>query len=179
MLVTGGFCFWRAYFTGTAHNAMSWLEPFVQDLLSDIQAHLSDVPACSVGLSIAKSWLFAFFASSFSQFSRLAAKCTHTSQWQGRLMPRAAFFLSVPRNTRQPWLNATRQSQPRFSERFRATQGDHHARFPLRWPWPVLRSNREALPLLGRRQRTSSVHFAPSGAPGFLRNMCLLGWPSI
>ena len=51
---------------------MSWLEPFVQDMLS--QAHLSDVPACAVGLSLAKSWLF---ASSLSQFSKLAGKCSH------------------------------------------------------------------------------------------------------
>ncbi|CAE7653223.1 Gapdh [Symbiodinium sp. CCMP2592] len=30
-------------------NAMSWLEPFVQDMLSEIQASLVNIPACSVG----------------------------------------------------------------------------------------------------------------------------------
>ena len=74
-------CLLRAVFASGGHisleqptNAMSWLEPFVQDLLSEVQAHLSDVPACSVGLPLAKSWLF---ASSFSKLSGLAATCTH------------------------------------------------------------------------------------------------------
>ncbi|CAE7198904.1 unnamed protein product [Symbiodinium sp. CCMP2592] len=30
-------------------NAMSWLEPFVQDMLSEIQASLVNIPACAVG----------------------------------------------------------------------------------------------------------------------------------
>ena len=74
-------CLLRAVFASGGHisleqptNAMSWLEPFVQDLLSEVQAHLSDVPACSVGVPLAKSWLF---ASSFSNLSGLAAKCSH------------------------------------------------------------------------------------------------------
>ena len=74
-------CLLRAVFASGGHasleqptNAMSWLEPFVQDFLSETQAHLSDIPACTVGLPLAKSWLF---ASSFSQFSCLAGKCLH------------------------------------------------------------------------------------------------------
>ncbi|CAE7353828.1 PAO [Symbiodinium sp. CCMP2592] len=53
---------------------MSWLEPFVQDMLSEIQASLVNIPACSVGQDIAKSWLF---ACSYSEFRSLAGTCLH------------------------------------------------------------------------------------------------------
>ena len=59
-------CILRAVFSAGGHasleqptNAMSWLEPFVQDLLSEFQARLVNIPACTVGQDIAKSWLFA------------------------------------------------------------------------------------------------------------------------
>ncbi|CAE7518155.1 unnamed protein product [Symbiodinium sp. CCMP2592] len=55
-------------------NAMSWLEPFVQDMLSEIQASLVNIPACSVSQDIAKSWLF---ACSYSEFRFLAGTCSH------------------------------------------------------------------------------------------------------
>ena len=55
-------------------NALSWLEPFVQSFLSEIQASLVVIPACSVGQDVAKSWLF---ATSFRGLQPLAAKCNH------------------------------------------------------------------------------------------------------
>ncbi|CAE7409167.1 unnamed protein product [Symbiodinium sp. CCMP2592] len=74
-------CLLRAAFGSGAHvsleqptNAMSWLEPFVQDMLSEIQASLVNIPACSVGQDIAKSWLF---ACSYSEFRCLAGTCVH------------------------------------------------------------------------------------------------------
>ncbi|CAE7785030.1 unnamed protein product [Symbiodinium sp. CCMP2592] len=74
-------CLLRAAFCSGAHvsleqptNAMSWLEPFVQDMLSEIQASLVNIPACSVGQDIAKSWLF---ACSYSEFRFLAGTCSH------------------------------------------------------------------------------------------------------
>ena len=49
-------CILRAVFSAGGHisleqpaNAMSWLEPFTQDLLSEMQASLVNIPACSVG----------------------------------------------------------------------------------------------------------------------------------
>ena len=72
-------CILRAVFAAGGHvsleqptNAMSWLEPFVQSFLSEIQASLVVIPACSVGQDISKSWLF---ATSFAGLSQLAAKC--------------------------------------------------------------------------------------------------------
>ncbi|CAE7448189.1 unnamed protein product [Symbiodinium sp. CCMP2592] len=74
-------CLLRAAFGSGAHvsleqptNAISWLEPFVQDMLSEIQASLVNIPACSVGQDIAKSWLF---ACSYSEFRFLAGACAH------------------------------------------------------------------------------------------------------
>ena len=53
---------------------MSWLEPFVQDLLSEFQARLVNIPACTVGQDIAKSWLF---ACSYTRLCSLAGTCAH------------------------------------------------------------------------------------------------------
>ncbi|CAE7421697.1 unnamed protein product [Symbiodinium sp. CCMP2592] len=79
-------CLLRAAFCSGAHvsreqptNAMSWLEPFVQDMLSEIQASLVNIPACSVGQDIAKSWLF---ACSYSEFRFLASTCSHAGGHQ-------------------------------------------------------------------------------------------------
>ena len=59
-------CILRAVFASGGHasleqptNSMAWLEPFVQDFLSEVQATLSVIPACSVGVDVAKQWLFA------------------------------------------------------------------------------------------------------------------------
>ncbi|CAE7325932.1 Plscr3 [Symbiodinium sp. CCMP2592] len=75
-------CLLRAAFNSGAHvsleqptNAMSWLEPFVQDMLAEIQASLVNIPACSVGQNIAKSWLF---ACSFDDMQALAGTCSHS-----------------------------------------------------------------------------------------------------
>ena len=74
-------CILRAVFAAGGHvsleqptHAMSWLEPFVQSFLAEIQAALVVIPACSVGQDISKSWLF---ATSFAGLSHLAAKCEH------------------------------------------------------------------------------------------------------
>ncbi|CAE7244381.1 unnamed protein product [Symbiodinium sp. CCMP2592] len=79
-------CLLRAAFCSGAHvsleqptNAMSWLEPFVQDMLSEIQASLVNIPACSVGQDIAKSWLF---ACSYNEFRFLASTCSHAGGHQ-------------------------------------------------------------------------------------------------
>ena len=76
-------CILRAAFSAGGHvsleqptNAMSWLESFVQSFLSEIQASLVVIPACSVGQDLAKSWLF---ATRFRDLQSLAAKCTHGS----------------------------------------------------------------------------------------------------
>ena len=58
---------------------MAWLEPFVQDFLSEAQATLSVIPACTVGVDVAKQWLF---ASSFAPIQQLAGNCSHTGQHQ-------------------------------------------------------------------------------------------------
>ncbi|CAE7743625.1 unnamed protein product [Symbiodinium sp. CCMP2592] len=75
-------CLLRAAFNSGAHvsleqptNAMSWLEPFVQDMLAEIQASLVNIPACSVGQDIAKSWLL---ACSFDDMRALAGTCSHS-----------------------------------------------------------------------------------------------------
>ena len=74
-------CILRAVFSAGGHasleqptNAVSWLEPFVQDLLSEFQARLVNVPACTVGQDIAKSWLS---ACSYTRLCLLAGTCTH------------------------------------------------------------------------------------------------------
>ena len=74
-------CVLRAVFAAGGHvsleqptNAMSWLESFVRSFLSEVQASLVVIPACSVGQDVAKSWLF---ATSFRGLQSLAAKCTH------------------------------------------------------------------------------------------------------
>ena len=55
-------------------NAMSWLEDFVQAFLLRVHAYCISTPACSWGLDVAKSWLF---ASSTSLLTCLAGKCEH------------------------------------------------------------------------------------------------------
>ena len=74
-------CILRAAFSSGAHisleqptNAMSWLEPFLRDMLSEVQASLVNIPACTVGQDIAKSWLF---ACSFPAMRQLAGTCEH------------------------------------------------------------------------------------------------------
>ena len=59
-------CILQAVFSAGGHvsleqptNAMSWLEPFAQNLLSEFQARLVNIPACTAGQDRAKSWLFA------------------------------------------------------------------------------------------------------------------------
>ena len=44
-------------------NSMAWLEPLASHFLREIQVDLVNVAACSVGLDMHKSWLFATFAS--------------------------------------------------------------------------------------------------------------------
>ncbi|CAE7644829.1 unnamed protein product, partial [Symbiodinium sp. CCMP2456] len=77
-------CVLRAVFASGGHvsleqpaNSMAWLEPLVQDFLSEIQATLSVVAACSVGVDVAKQWLF---ASSFAPLKAMAATCSHQGQ---------------------------------------------------------------------------------------------------
>ena len=79
-------CILRAVFASGGHasleqptNSMAWLEPFVQDFLSEVQATLSVIPACSVGVDVAKQWLF---ASSFAPIQQLAGTCSHKGQHQ-------------------------------------------------------------------------------------------------
>ncbi|CAE7896988.1 Plscr3, partial [Symbiodinium necroappetens] len=79
-------CILHAVFASGGHasleqptNSMAWLEPFVQDFLSEVQATLSVVPACSVGMDVAKQWLF---ASSFAPVQQLAGTCSHQGQHQ-------------------------------------------------------------------------------------------------
>ena len=55
-------------------NALSWLTHEVQEFLKRISADLVVIPACSVGLSIHKHWLF---ASSWRPLQSLAASCDH------------------------------------------------------------------------------------------------------
>ena len=79
-------CILRAVFASGGHasleqptNSMAWLEPFVQDFISEVQATLSVIPACSVGVEVAKQWLF---ASSFAPIQQLAGTCSHKGQHQ-------------------------------------------------------------------------------------------------
>ena len=79
-------CILRAVFASGGHasleqptNSMAWLEPFVQDFLSEVQATLSVIPACTVGVDVAKQWLF---ASSFAPIQQLAGTCSHSGQHQ-------------------------------------------------------------------------------------------------
>ena len=79
-------CILRTVFASGGHasleqptSSMAWLEPFVQDCLSEVQATLSVIPACSVGVDVAKQWIF---ASSFAPVQQLAATCSHQGQHQ-------------------------------------------------------------------------------------------------
>ena len=56
-------------------NALSWLYHEVQEFLKRISADLNAVPACSVGVSIHKHWLF---ASSWRPLQSMAACCNHS-----------------------------------------------------------------------------------------------------
>ena len=90
-------------------NSMAWLEPLASHFLREIQADLVNVAACSVGLNMHKSWLF---ATCFRPLQALASTCEHPrasvriSGAQG--IPQAAFavgsLLSIPTS----WPSATR-----------------------------------------------------------------------
>ena len=84
-------CILRAVFASGGHasleqptNSMAWLEPFVRDFLSEVQATLSVIPACTVGVDVAKQWLF---ASSFAPSQQLAGTCSHKGQHQSVIGP--------------------------------------------------------------------------------------------
>ena len=66
-------------------NSMAWLEPLASHFLREIQADLVNVAACSVGLNLHKSWLF---ATCFRPLQALASVCG-ISGAQG--IPQAAF----------------------------------------------------------------------------------------
>ena len=55
-------------------NALSWLTMEVQEFLKRISADLVVIPACSVGMSVHKHWLF---ASSWRPLQQLASRCDH------------------------------------------------------------------------------------------------------
>ena len=55
-------------------NSMAWLEPLASHFLREIQADLVNVAACSVGLNLHKSWLF---ATCFRPLQALASVCEH------------------------------------------------------------------------------------------------------
>ena len=55
-------------------NSMAWLEPLASHFLREIQADLVNVAACSVGLNMHKSWLF---ATCFRPLQALASVCQH------------------------------------------------------------------------------------------------------
>ena len=55
-------------------NSMAWLEPLASHFLREIQADLVNVAACSVGLNLHKSWLF---ATCFRPLQALASVCDH------------------------------------------------------------------------------------------------------
>ncbi|CAE7265839.1 unnamed protein product, partial [Symbiodinium necroappetens] len=55
-------------------NALSWLTMEVQEFLKRISADLNVIPACSVGMSVHKHWLF---ASSWRPLQALASRCDH------------------------------------------------------------------------------------------------------
>ena len=108
-------CILRAVFASGGHasleqptNSMAWLEPFVQDFLSEVQATLAVIPACSVGVDVAKQWLF---ASSFAPVQQLAATCSHQGQHQSVIGTRdeQGHFLSQ-RTAEYPTALASRYS---------------------------------------------------------------------
>ena len=73
-------CILQAVFSAGGHvsleqptNAMSWLEPFAQNLLSEFQARLVNIPACTAGQDRAKSWLF---ACSYTLVARWQVPCS-------------------------------------------------------------------------------------------------------
>ncbi|CAE7485565.1 unnamed protein product, partial [Symbiodinium necroappetens] len=53
-------------------NSLSWLTMEVQEFLKRISADLNVIPACSVGMSVHKHWLF---ASSWRPLQALASRC--------------------------------------------------------------------------------------------------------
>ena len=55
-------------------NSMAWLEPLASHFLREIQADLVNIAACSVGLNMHKSWLF---ATCFRPLQALASICEH------------------------------------------------------------------------------------------------------
>ena len=55
-------------------NSMAWLEPIATHFLKEIQADLVHIAACSVGLDMHKSWIF---ATCYRPLQALAAICTH------------------------------------------------------------------------------------------------------
>ena len=55
-------------------NALSWLTMEVQEFLKRISADLNVIPACSVGMSVHKHWMF---ASSWRPLQALASTCDH------------------------------------------------------------------------------------------------------
>ena len=112
-------CILRAVFASGGHasleqptNSMAWLEPFVQDFLSEVQATLSVIPACTVGVDVAKQWLF---AASFAPIQQLAGTCSHTGQHQSVIGTRdeQGHFL-VQQNILQLWHHAIAILYPHF-----------------------------------------------------------------
>ena len=98
-------CILRAVFAAGGHvsleqptNAMSWLEPFVQSFLSEIQS-LVVIPACSVGQDISKSWLFATSFAASRNLQPSANRATITCKWQVHWMSRATSCRNVRLNT--------------------------------------------------------------------------------
>ncbi|CAE7326493.1 unnamed protein product, partial [Symbiodinium pilosum] len=55
-------------------NSMAWLEPLASHFLREIQADLINIAACSVGLDMHKSWIF---ATCFRPLQALASVCEH------------------------------------------------------------------------------------------------------
>ena len=55
-------------------NSMAWLEPVATHFLKEIQADLVHISACSVGLDMHKSWIF---ATCYRPLQALASVCTH------------------------------------------------------------------------------------------------------
>ena len=173
---------------------MAWLEPFVQDFLSEVQATLAVVEACSGGVDVAKQWLF---ASSFASLQQLAATCSHQGQHTSVIGTRdeQGNFLSQ-RTAEYPTALATRYSKlvtPRFdgyrlheqsdfcSLSFALQCGSAKAALP---PLSGLRMAVASIPpptgLTG--QDTSPIYFvtcARNGNSGFWRSTSPQGSPNM
>ena len=94
-------CLLRAVFAAGGHvsleqppNAMSWQEDFAQPLISEIQASLVVIPACTVGQDWTKPWMFASSPALRSCARLLATALMATSIWNSRvrLNPRQLFL---------------------------------------------------------------------------------------